>query len=328
MWRAEWGAPPVCHTVRVTTRSRHAAVDSLKGLAVLSVIVLHSFSVDQLRSAWAWFHIWQAVPVLAVLLGYTARYTRFAPLGTYVARRAIRLLPAFAAAWVVSLALGILYGGVVWDWTIALGRVPRPFPGSYFVMLLLQWVLVAPLVWWGHRRSPAATLAAAFLLDVAFEIVCWRLGIGGFFYAGCVLRYLFAASLGMWLAGGRRVWPFALAGLAVLVAHAFGWRVPVFPETWQPQNALAAGYAAGMVALGLRLLEHTPRWLAEIGRASYHVFLFQGLWFISALASRPGQVPLEVALALLSLVVCSVAGVAWYRLESLVVSGSPWFRTG
>jgi peptidoglycan/LPS O-acetylase OafA/YrhL len=301
----------------MTAKIRNPVIDFLKGAAIVAVILLHSFRSEQLRAVWAWFYIWQAVPVLAVLLGVAASHTRFSPLRDYYVRRAQRLLPAFAVAWGITFALGHSYGSLIWDWTLLLGRLPFAVPGSYFVTLLFEWVLIAPFLVWGYRRFPKTTLAAAFLLSVAFEVFSWATGMVGYGYSGNILRFIFAAALGLWVADGRAVAPIALLGVVVILAYALGWSVPVFDPHWQPQGALSAGYAALIVALAMRYVTRPPVVLVEVGRASYHVFLVQALWFGYLARAFPQSQGLaaQIALACGATVVVSLLGVLWYRLE-------------
>src|SRR4051794_13825999 len=51
---------------------RNYRLDALKGVAIIAVILLHSMPRDVLDNSLAGFHIWQAVPVFLVLLGYNA----------------------------------------------------------------------------------------------------------------------------------------------------------------------------------------------------------------------------------------------------------------
>lgn len=287
---------------------RSVAVDSLKGIAIIAVLALHALDTSMIERTWAWFHYAQAVTVFAVLMGYNGLRTRTSPLLAYYARRARRLLPPYGVVWVGSLLIGLIAGGLLWGGPTLMGAPPQAgVPGAYFVALLFQFTLILPALRWAWERSPVATLVGAALIDVGFEVAAKAAGVDGFFYASCVARHLFAIALGMWLADGRRVWPFLLLGLPYLAAFTAGYRVSAFNSAWQAQSLSAAGYVVCLVAVALRLLERAPRVLAEIGRASYHIFLVQMLWFgnvSGALYGRSGS----VTLALASIAGCCAAG--------------------
>ena len=75
-------------------------IDVAKGLAIISVILLHSLELRFRQSTYATFHIGQAVPVFMILMGLNQglvalrRPLAFADLYTrlYFARRVDRLL--------------------------------------------------------------------------------------------------------------------------------------------------------------------------------------------------------------------------------------------
>lgn len=48
---------------------RSINIDAIKGLGILSVILLHTFHTELLLKIGAPFHIWQAVPVFIILQG-------------------------------------------------------------------------------------------------------------------------------------------------------------------------------------------------------------------------------------------------------------------
>ena len=105
------------------------------------------------------------------------------------------------------------------------------------------------------------------------------------------IRLLAAFAIGLWLADGwglterRNRWllVWGAVSLAYMIAIQLVPRPGIFPYTWQPQNVVGFGYTALLVMAGMRWLPETERgaWtvFAELGRASYHVFLTQMLWF-------------------------------------------------
>lgn len=58
--------------------------------------------------------------------------------------------------------------------------------------------------------------------------------------------------------------------------------------------------------------------LCELGRASYHIFLFQILWFGPIETVVEPLVGTGVIMLALSLITCCVAGFAFYRVDGLL----------
>lgn len=292
--------------------------DALKGLAILSVIALHSLDEVALQAVFSWFHIWQAVPLLCVLLGYTGMRTRVKPLGPYLSRRAWRLGVPFAVTWVASLAIGAATGVVSFSPLLLVGLLPATGPGNYFITLLLQFVLLLPaLRWLFEKRGPLAGVIFTFIASLAFESAAFAAGLESYLYSASILRYLFAIGLGMWIATGKTVLPLAIPSLVYVAAYAGGREIPFFSSLWQPQNVVSFGYSAAVVEVGLRWLPAHRSLISKLGRASYHVFLVQMLWF--------GLVPWAkahsgLALLMTSLVLCPLGGLAFMRFEGSLTS--------
>ncbi|HEX8054590.1 MAG TPA: acyltransferase [Thermoleophilaceae bacterium] len=286
--------------------ARLAQIDLLKGAAVLGVIALHGLTAHELDDAWEGLHFGQAVPIFLVLMAMNAasslRRRGDAPLRdlftrSYFAGRFERLLAPFAVVWVASLVLGLaLSEDVGFGPTTAVGVTPLTGPGNYFVTIAFEFVLVFPLLFLAFRRAPLVTIAACFAIDAAFELIAPHVFSGSypFVYDAAILRYFGQIALGLWiaehsgLADRRNRWilGLALASVAYLVFEhqsdgGFDWLRHDFGAT---TNFLAAPYAAALVLLGLRFLPSREtaapvRVLAAIGRASWHIFLVQMIWF-------------------------------------------------
>jgi len=327
-------------------------IDHVKGIAIVSVLVLHTWPIGLLLAAGAVLHIWQAVPVFMVLLGLNSTmsfrkhqaYTLsqvYAPvlLRARTIRIVVPLVPVMVVSAVVAVALRATHATYhvnLGAFTL-LGFLPTGGPGNYFTALLIESVIVLPFMWWCYRRSPIATVVAAYAIAVCFELLAGRVSffvVHPLFYAGCILRFLPAIACGMWLSEGwgptrRNVWVLiaAASGALVLLSQSLiGFSVPGFFEGVS-QSFVAAAYAAALLMLGLALLPSSSRapawsWLGTAGRASYHVFLLQILYFgvvavplLHALGLAGANASHVAAATVLNIGMCVPAGVVYERLE-------------
>jgi peptidoglycan/LPS O-acetylase OafA/YrhL len=286
---------------------RTAAIDVVKGLAILGVIAQHGLTPEIMldtRADW-WYR--QAVPVLIVLMGmnaarsslrrppislaeaYGARYWR-----ARFRRILLPLLVAVAAAAVVGAASNRLH---IEPFVLA-GQFPMPGPGDYWVTILLTFTLIWPA--WMHlfRRRPGLVVAAAIVLDVGFELAsvhvpAFQTELFDYAYDACILRYFAAIAVGMWLAiddqhaRRRRLVVLALAPLSLLYIDKAGNDPSAFPYLLPgftlATNAAAVPWAAAMLLAALRFWPAGgvpgTGWLERLGVASYEVFLVQIVWF-------------------------------------------------
>ncbi|HKP88788.1 MAG TPA: acyltransferase [Thermoleophilaceae bacterium] len=313
-------------------RSRLAQIDLIKGAAILAVLALHGLTPRQLTDGWAVLHVGQAVPVFFVVMGMNAAASlrrrgttsvRELYGGGYLAGRAERLLLPFAVVWVIALVAGAIDGGLHFGPLMLAGVLPLAGPGNYFVTIAFEFALVFPALYALFVRAPRATLVGCFAAAAAFELAAPHVGFltDAYAYDASILRYLAQIGLGVWIAlaagggRGRTGWIVALAPLSVayLIAlhespSSFDWLQPGFGIS---TNFLSAFYAAALVIAGLRLfparVERAPGVvLAELGKASWHIFLVQVVWFVLDRHRGYDFLPLHVV------VTCAV-GYALYR---------------
>jgi peptidoglycan/LPS O-acetylase OafA/YrhL len=314
---------------------RLASIDLIKALAIVSVICLHSLSQKALQETAAVFYIWQAVPVFVVLLGlngaaslqrrggHTLRelYSR-----TYLASRFDRIYTPFLIAFagsllVASIAQGTHHSPYSLARELVSGELPLNGPGIYFITLLFQAVLLVPLVYWGLRRWPARTLLLCLAMTVGYEVLALRTDLTSahpFLGEAFIARYLLLLALGCAIAAipverllrSRWLWCGALLSSAYLLL------------IYADPQAIAVGrlsasvfYPTLLVIVGIAGLHRVKGPLlhggVELGRASYHIFLAQIVWFALGVWSID-----SVPALLGNLAVTIAAGIAFYELMS------------
>ena len=318
---------------------RSLAVDVLKGIAIISVVVLHGLGPGGSLASWSGFHISQAVPIFILVMGLNAKRSLDRVAGVtprelyasgYVGKRVKRLIaPALIAALAllaVARVRGIApYIGPAW----LLSKFPVPFPGQFFVGVSAYLALITPLLYAAYRRSPHITTIACILLSLGFELFAGTQGFlwpdRYFIYQSNPLRFIGLFGLGFWLADGtnpllprnRFIWPFAAASSAFLAAYLLGWR-PWFVGPEYPCSILAGGYSLLLTAAALTWLPASSpnralHALGYLGMASYHIFLVQGI--------RYGQlseaIPIDQGIWLaIGFALCLAVGGGWYALET------------
>jgi peptidoglycan/LPS O-acetylase OafA/YrhL len=359
------GAKQRKQSVRAAAGPGHIPqIDLLKGLAIISVILIHTLSIDLLLTTGAPFHIWQAVPVFIILAGFTGaaslrragaadltaaydhrillrRFTRilvpfFVVCIALVLIIAVLLLPAFTVEGVM-----VSFAGLMTD--IALNQ-------SWFMILILQHIVIVPALYLLALRSPDTMLVASFGVSIALEILFRSFGVPPALFIFTYVRYLFAGALGVWLfMAPRRKWTWILPGavLSVLYITAvayFGAALPfLYPEDWffhapeffWPLVIVIAGLAWSAPAL-LKAPSHV---IEELGKASWHIFLVQMVYFIivfgpltaavngipGSQAENPATGPAFLLVLVLNLAICLATGYLFYRAGEKVPK-LPLFR--
>jgi peptidoglycan/LPS O-acetylase OafA/YrhL len=325
---------------RIESMKQHfQQIDILKGLAIVAVIMLHSLTRVELEQSFAIFHIWQAVPVFMVIMGfnlglsYSSKTLHFHHLYTahYFQKKGLRILFPLLLMYGIALVAGYLwqqlYGKDVYTlgWENFIGVLPVSGKGNYFITLLLQSVLLLPIIGYSFHHWPLRTTALLILAEVIFLLISYQVSYFNkerYLYDAAFFRYLSAIAYGLWLsaivAAGKNKGRWLLAALALGAAVYLyllqyqDLRLPHVRPEWQAQLVLAFPYATLLIYLFLLLFPSQSGnpvlgVMAEAGKASYHIFLVQVLYF--------GLAPTDAGV-LLSLSVCLLLGYVFYRFET------------
>jgi len=161
-------------------------------------------------------------------------------------------------------------------------------PGSYFVPLLIQIILFLPVLYVIANKNINYMLIGSFAVNMLFELYCYYYNMPQSTYRFIFLRYLFAVALGVWLAKTKQInWYFVTVGAIVSLLYItsynfYDFKLPVQPD-WSPQNAPAFLWPLMVVLLGLKILPEQAKGIvkliAELGKASYHIFLVQMVYY-------------------------------------------------
>jgi peptidoglycan/LPS O-acetylase OafA/YrhL len=341
-------------------------IDFVKALAIVAVIALHTLSARTLTVIFAQFHIWQAVPVFFILMGITSTISFVNKKQTtllqvyspqYFVNRFWRIIIPFSVAFMVSLCYGIWRGSCYVGWQWFVGLLPVSGPGNYFVTILVQYIVVAPLILILYLKSPKVAIVILFAIDIAFQLLAPHIPVfesDPYLYSACILRYFSALGLGFYVAReflnkGRIELAdnrFILVLLPVSVVYLFIGRwvlqpFPLFLDAWGTQNVISFFYPLMLIILAFNNWQriHLDRygrlsraWL-KIGEASYHIFLVQMLFFgfgLSFLAGSSVQIPVihttimhvpclsQLAGVVANLVCITCLGMAFYLVEGRV----------
>ncbi len=323
---------------QLVPRTHYPQIDILKGLAIVSVIALHSLGKPVLQQTFAVYHIWQAVPLFMVMMGlnmglslkplpFSSLYTKI-----YFRKKATRMLIPFLLVFCASILLGLLWKPLFdrdvlqFSAYTLVGVLPVTGRGNYFITLLLQSILVLPLLGYCFIKKPVLTSISLLILELLFLLASKHYQLfdkEAYLYSAALPRYFTALAYGLWLAKAIRLpfswaalFAFAVAGGVGAVYLYFGatgsLEIAQVYDSWEKQNVLSFGYAALLVLLGIytfpMVSENSAlKLLASLGHASYHIFLVQVIYF--GLASENDKL-------LLNMAVCLPAGYLFYRLET------------
>lgn len=331
-----------------TPRIHFGQIDVLKGLAIISVILIHTYNNALLGITGAPFWMWQAVPVFLLLAAFTNAYALSAARKTalrdcydpeILSRRLRRLLVPYTVVWVFQFLV------VIW---FIFGRIDLPLQnpnhffysgagslynfltgssglGNYFVPVILQQVLIVPLLYYFALRSPGRMVLGALVADLILEIIVVLAGAPAWLTSVLYVRYLLVGALGVWLVFQKReITPWILLGALASAAYIFavyylGFQFWFFGPNDSFFHAFSYLWTLLLVILGLRYIPSgsaSPvyRLLAGLGKASWHIFLVQMTFFFILWGSILRFPDLGLVSAVFTVPPCLIIGYAFYRL--------------
>lgn len=319
---------------------RRPALDGLRGVAVLLVVIAHSWD-ERLGAAGrvgvGIFFVLSGFLITALLLEEQERAGRIA-VGAFFARRARRLLPAlfaFLAAVAVvravtgygpdwwSMTAAVLYVG---NWLPALGHnlglvIGHTWSLAVEEQFYLAWPLVILLARRVTWRAQAVILALLVLAAVAWRVVLYADAAVAYSYVGTDTNGagLLLGALVALLARNTDLKPgpvmqgvagAALLGLCLHAQGVLGW-------------LLAPGLApfpAAVLVLAAARSEGTrlPSWLRLVGQRSYGLYL----WHAPLLLAVVPVLPMDRIPATVLMLGCSwlLALASWRIVETPALS--------
>lgn len=337
-------------------KGHNLAIDILKGLAIISVILMHSWDRLFLLRLGAPYHILQAVPIFIIIAAFNGvnsyiRADAVTLIQCYnnIIRRFNRLIWPYFIFLVTEYLFIVFINIINYRYVEILSEItgvspdristyihsvygfPQVFsfvvtggygPGSFFIPVLMPLIFVLPMLYLLARRNLTLMVSVAFIIDLAFEIYAIESSMPDWAYRLLFIRYLFAFALGIWLAlGVDRKW--LAIGSIISVGYITAVNYLQYAPLGQPsegsQNALSFIWPLALVVIGLSFSPMIinnlgVRLISEIGRASYHIFLTQMVYFWTIGGKING---ISAGVFIINIIICITIGLTFYYISQI-----------
>lgn len=316
---------------------RNFSIDLIKFLSILSVVIMHSISVETQNKYLGAYTLAQAVPLFLIVYGFNfynsasrkemSLAEQYRP--SHLWKKLSNILLPFLLVYGLELVI-FAFEGRLTLWRVVWGFLRGGYgPGSYYVVWLFTLALLAPLLHQAVRRAPKLTLVLAFLLSFLGEFLIYYYEVPNAIYRLTPLRFLLPLVLGLYYgfkrpkANGKWFLLALLSMVYILLVEYLGLPSFAHPD-WRSQNTLSYFYPF-FIFLCLEpaepnLSDKAKRWVTTISRTTYHIFLIQMFYFGSGI-SRWVELNLDKhALSYIStsLAICVTLGVVFYYVEKLL----------
>ena len=267
-------------------------IDFVKGLAAISVVLLHTIPLCVLKGTLAVFHIWQAVPIfifISFFLGFRNLEGKESVFKYYYSKDKLKKL--FLRIWLPLLLLAIIES----IFFLVLGNKDKAVgsilcydngPGSYYVWCYMQiWLIVPAIYFLLMRLGIVVGGGGIFILSVLLDFL-WERYVGVDPGHTC-FRYLFlSVPAFMYLKGFKRknLVPLVIVSMGYLVMTLYSnvpiYADPILPDGWEAQTSIGYFYTLFLFILLSRLYAKMKttkikQYIAHVGTISWEVFLIQ-----------------------------------------------------
>ena len=227
-----------------TSSSRLHYIDFVKGVAALSVVLLHTLPNAILKGTFAVYHIWQAVPVflfISFYLGFRNLANKDDYFKGYYSKD--RITKLFTKIWLPL----IILAGVEAVYFFVIGNNSRAFgsllcydngPGSYYVWCYMQIWLLIPAIYILLKRFGLVYGGGIFIVSLLLDFL-WEKYIGIKPGYTC-FRYLFLSVPAFMLLKNiamRKIIPLALVSILYLAFILYSevpvYLDPILPNGWE-----------------------------------------------------------------------------------------------
>ena len=277
------------------------------------------------------FWIDMAVPIFMIISGYL-NYLSYqkssiddfekAYRPSVVMPKVVRFTVPFAIVYVVEIILYTIQG-----YRFGISELIRSFftggygPGSYYFPLMLQLIFVFPMIYLLVKKKGFRGVVICGVLNGAFEFLKWTYGMNEGFYRLVIFRYLLLIAYGCYLASDgyktnkKLCWLSFGVGTAYLALVTFLGYKPWILYFWSTTSMLAAFYIMPLAMLLIRKCRFGFAPMELLGKASYHIFFAQMIYFNFANFFY-GLVANRALQLLMSFGICLAGGILFYYLES------------
>lgn len=223
---------------------------------------------------------------------------------------------------------------------IVMGYTPFWGPGMWFIPIILSSIFIIPIFYHFFSKDPILTLFFCFFIEFFFHLIIHLIyGIIGFnntinFFYCNLLLYSFSIGVGLWLTRNHKLNAkenrFILILLPISILYFIEYTIFGFSKYFiiGDYNFLTVPFSAFIFMLTMKYIPKNPqnklaKLISRIGKSTYHIFLFQILYFsiiyhvipdiaFNGFGSFLGIYPIYYAF---NLFINMLGGLLWYELD-------------
>lgn len=193
-------------------------------------------------------------------------------------------------------------------------------PGSYYYPLMMQFIFIFPVIYFIVEKYQAKGVVILGCINASFELLQWAYCMNAETYRLLLFRYLLLIAVGCFIANDNFIKiktsiVMTIIGAGFIFGYCYLQYKPKVIIYWTQTCFVACFYIIPISMFMIRTLQNIRfKPLEILGRASYHIFLTQMVWYYFAYG-RIASWNIYIAMAI-NLIICIGVGVIFYLIET------------
>ncbi len=283
------------------------------------------------------FYVTMAVPLLMLISGFlnAQSYKRqnMTCLSDCYQRqiifpRLLRLLIPFTIIFLAEIAIHVMFSPKKFYEYLLMYLSGGWGDGTYYFPVMIQFVFVFPLIYFPVKNNGIKAVLVFFGINLFYELLQRAFQMNVECYTNIFFRYTFLVACGCYCglnSDAEKSWNMlcilmTVIGLAFVILFSYtSYQTVIFQNYWKSTTVFPTLFIIPVFSFIIRKANwrFTPSEL--IGKASYHVFLIQKVFFYGVKSGFATMIVDNRGLQiLLSVVICLVTGIAFYFAETFV----------
>lgn len=315
----------------ITLIDRNRTVDFLKGICILLVIFTHYSWTEAERLKYLFpFWVDMAVPIFMILSGFVASKSFYRhnidglekaygwePVCGKAIRYTLPFLFAFLAEELIFMLYHVRHG---FKKCLLLFLNGGQGPGSYYYPCMMQFIFWFPVLYFIVKRYQEKGVLLCGVMNFVFELLKKAYGMNEDCYRMLLFRYTLLIAWGCYLAVSEKrerryvsILSICVSAIYILFFVYFK-HVPIITDYWTNTSFVAVLFLLPVSRILLQNGSLKCKPLERIGRASYHIFLTQMVYFTFVYSFY--EVVTDRFLQIgLNFLVCITIGILFYLIE-------------
>ena len=193
--------------------------------------------------------------------------------------------------------------------------------GAYYYPLMMQIIFVLPVIGIVVTRHEEKGLLLCLIANIVYEVLHVAYNVPVESYRLLVFRYIFVLAAGCYISLGKKTHLPILIGMfccgfLFLCAYMYMGYKPKYLIHWTGTSFLASMYIVPVAWLFIRKCKLRLMPIEFLGKASYHIFVMQMLYYYTVAAHVYQNVQSRKAQLIISMGSCVCAGILLYYVET------------